>query len=115
MTACKKCGEITTKLHHHIGGYWCQYCGDLAPSEVYSEKEIYEEWVEYRYLCFSPAELREILTLELRERYKKLAKTPPPKPKPADIVVVKTGVLPSEPKPPDVITVRADFWGEKQI
>ena len=33
-------------------------CGNLSFDEVYSEKEIYEEWVRYRYLCYTPEELR---------------------------------------------------------
>ena len=60
MKACKKCGEIA-KPNTWQMGYYCEHCGNLGFDEVYSEMEIYNEWVEYRYLCYSPDELREII------------------------------------------------------
>lgn len=42
----------------------CKYCGSLSSDEVYSEEEIYEEWLEYRYICMTPEEIREMKSAE---------------------------------------------------
>lgn len=42
----------------------CKYCESLSSDEVYSEEEIYGEWLEYRYLCMTPEEIREMKSAE---------------------------------------------------
>lgn len=59
MKVCKKCGE-TAKPNNYIAGYYCQHCGNLGFDEVYSIIEIYKEWLEYKYLCMSPEEIRKM-------------------------------------------------------
>lgn len=62
MKICKKCGEIA-KFNNYVEGYYCSKCGDFISNEnLYSEMDIYREWLEYKYLCYSPEELRKIIS-----------------------------------------------------
>ena len=71
MKACKKCGEKVAFIEC-VKQFHCKHCGYLSFDEVYSEAEIYEEWLEYRYLCYSPKEIKE--RLELAEMYEDLCR-----------------------------------------
>lgn len=71
MKACKKCGEIA-KSNTYVAGFYCKHCGNLGFDEVFSMMDIYKEWVEYRYLCYSPQEIKE--RLELAKMYEDLCK-----------------------------------------